>query len=299
MSTEGPGALPRRNFLGLWLAATRVSLGSSRLVITLPIYVLLAAVALIPLGFVAFLVLPIRPQTSIFESFIGDFLSAPQGTPQSVASYFYLYLYLMSYLSIASVIGYEERRDRSIMFWKSLPVGDGLWILGQITALFVAFGIGMASLLAICTVITLWETFYLLGLSYPHAQFLANYHVVLTTLGVFSTHALLILFLSLPFGVSMLWFATFCRRQPGGYWLGTFVSIYLILFLLRYIGITAAEPFLWYPDTFGQITFWLLGYATLPPVAGGLGAMFAASCAGTLFFGYLTFHSRKRAMPVS
>lgn len=288
-----------RGALVLWLAATRISLGSSRLVITIPIYVLLGGVALIPLGFLAFLILPFRPSQSIFDSFLGDLLAAPRGAPQAAASYFYFYLYLMSYLSIASVIGYEERRDRSIMFWKSLPIGDGMWIVGQITALFVAFGIGLTSLTIICSVITVWEYFYILGLHYPQPSLLAGFGQTLLTIGDFAQQALLILCLSLPFGVSMLWFATFCRRQPGGVWMGTFVSIYVLLFLLRYIGIDAAEPLLWYPDTFGRITFWLLAFDRLPPITGGLSAMLLASCMGTLFFGYLTYRARRRAMPVS
>lgn len=283
----------------LWLAATRISLGASRIVITIPIYVLLGAVALIPLGFAAFLVLPFNPGLSIFDSFLGDLLATPRGAPQQAVTYFYFYLYLMSYLSIASVIGYEERRDRSIMFWKSLPVGDGMWIVGQITALFVAFGVGLACLLAICTVITLWEYAYVLGLHYPQASFVASFVYMLGNIYTFAKQALLILYLSLPFGVSMLWFATFCRRQPGGYWLGTFVSIYLVLFLLRYIGIEMAEPLLWYPDTFGRIIFWLLGYDRLPPQAENIWPMASVSLVATLLFGYLTYLSRRRAMPVA
>ena len=289
----------QRGFLRQWLAVTRISLGASRLVITIPIYVLLGAVTLIPLGFLLFLALPFHPRLSIFDSFLGDFLSAPQGMPQRAASYFYFYLYLMSYLSIASVIGYEERRDRSIMFWKSLPIGDGLWILGQITALFVAFGIGLAALTMINTVITVWETVYFVGLNYSSSNFVDNFSRMATNMASFGSHALLILFLSLPFGVSMLWFATFCKRQPGGYWLGTFVSIYLLAFLLRYIGFDQVEPLLWYPENFGRITYALLAFNQLPEQGPVVSWMAGIATIATIFFGLLTWRARRKAMPVS
>lgn len=289
-----------RRYCLLLLAAVRVSLGSSRLVVTIPIYVLLGTVAIIPLGFLIFLVLPFNPGNSIFDSFLGDLLATPSGAVQSAATYFYFYLYLMSYLTIASVIGYEERRDRSIIFWKSLPIGDSAWIIGQMVALFIAFIIGFASLVAICTVLAVWEYFYLLGINFPQIGLLGHLAGTYAGLWDFFLTASLILVLSLPFGSSMLWFATFCRRQPGGIWLGTFVSLYLVLFMLRYIGIDAAEPFLWYPDNFGRIVFWLLGFDRLPAeVDASLGAMLAASVVSTLAFCYLTYRARRRAMPVS
>ena len=280
-------------------AALRVSIGASRAVITIPIYVLLSAVALIPIGFTVFLVLPFHPQLSVFDGFLGDLLSYPNGAPQSGFTYFYIYLYLMSYLSIASVIGYEERRDRSIVFWKSLPIGDGMWILGQIMALFIALVIGIVCLLAIVTVVTIWEYAYLVGLNSVNAHFFSSlFDTYANTLRIVG-NALLIVYLSLPFGVSMLWFATFCKRQPGTFWLGTFVSAYLLLFILRYIGIEIIEPLLWYPDSFFLTASWLLLYDRLPVIQGGVGLMVIYSFVGTIGFGYLTYRFRRRAMPVA
>ena len=281
------------------VTAIKISLGSSRLMIVIPIYVMIAAVSLIPIGCAIFLASPFNPSGgSVFNSFIGDFISSPQGVLQSVTSVFYFYLFLISYLSISSIMGYEERRDRSIMFWKSLPIADHIWVMGQISSLFVAFFIGFISLFVINIVITIWETFFFTGLNYSFAIFVENLTRMLENLLRFGINTIIIIILSLPIGTSMLWFATFTKRQPGTVWLGVFVSIYVVAYLLRYIDIDEVWFILWYPEKFGKAVVSLLSTGQFPIYETSLANLMLVAIIGTIIFATCTWAARRRAMPV-
>ena len=273
--------------------------GAARLMILVPLYVVLVAVLLIPLGLAIFLSLPFQPGSTIFDSFIGDYLSAPQGILQRAVNMFYLCLYVISYLSIASVLGFEERRDRSIMFMKSLPIADSVWVCGQIIMLLLPFVIGWFALLGINTIITLWETAYFAGLNHADSSFASNFARMLTDMLAYGGTTLLVIVLSLPFGVSMLWFATFSRRQPGALWLSIFLSIYLVSAFLRYINIDAIWPLLWYPEKFALIANFLVSDRQLPVQGPPFWVLLLVCCAATLSFAMLTWRARKWAMPVS
>ncbi len=297
MSAAAPAsaASPLRRLV----AAQRVTLGASRTVVTLPIYVALSAALLLPVGYVLVQLVPARGSSSFFETFLGSMLVAPRGVPQQVVSYFYFYLYLMSYLSIASVVGYEERRDRSIMFWKSLPVSDATWVFVQVATLFVGYAIGLAALLAINTVITAWESMFFIGLRYSDSGYVAYLGEVLAQQATFAGRTLFLLYLGMPFGVSLLWFAAFCRRNPSGYWLATFVSAYMLAFMVRFIGFDFADFLLWYPETFGSYALGVLRHGRMPAAGAELAGMVAAAAAASAAFGFLAWRSRRRAMPVS
>lgn len=281
------------------LGAVLVQCGAARLMIVVPLYVVLGAAALIPLGLALFLGAPVSPGASIFDSFIGDYLAAPQGILQRAVNMFYLCLYVISYLSIASVLGYEERRDRSIMFMKSLPIADGVWVLGQILMLPLAFAIGWCFLLGVNAVITVWESAYFAGLNQLDSSLGANLARMLGDMLGYGASSLMVIVLSLPFGISMLWFSTFTRRQPGGLWLSCFLSLYLVAFFLRYIDIDFIWPILWYPDNFVAVATDLIANRQLPQLEQPFGVMLGVCLGSSALFAFLTWRSRKRAMPVA
>ena len=282
-----------------WLAALRVTLGASRTVITLPIYLTIAAALIMPIGYLLVVAVPARGAASFFDGFLGSFIVAPSGFPQKIVAYFYFALYLMSYLSIASVVGYEERRDRSIMFWKSLPVSDATWVIAQTVTLFVGYLIGLSALLVISIVITAWEALFYIGLNNSSSGYLGYLFKVIADLFSFAFKSMFILFLGMPFGVSIFWFAAFCRRQPSGYWLATFASLYLLAYMVRFIGFDFVEPILWYPETFADIALGILRHDKIPSSAQDIQIMILASAVSSFAFGLLAWRARRMAMPVA
>lgn len=72
----------------------------------------------------------------------------------SIALFFVLFFYLLGAL-------YDDRRDRSVLFWKSLPVSDSATVLSKaVTAMLVApliaFAAATLAYFAMLLVVTLW-----------------------------------------------------------------------------------------------------------------------------------------------
>lgn len=89
------------------------------------------------------------------------------GAPLMVILWFVMFFYLLNTL-------YDDRRDRSILFWKSMPVSDamtvlsklvtGLWLVPLVylsgVALLQLVGMLMLSLATMGTEISMWETIW-------------------------------------------------------------------------------------------------------------------------------------------
>jgi len=89
------------------------------------------------------------------------------GAPLMVILWFVMFFYLLNTL-------YDDRRDRSILFWKSMPVSDsmtvisklvtGLWLVPLVYLLGVALlqlvAMMMLSLATLGTEISMWETIW-------------------------------------------------------------------------------------------------------------------------------------------
>ena len=113
------------------------------------------------------------------------------GVPLIGILWFVMFFYLLYSL-------YDDRRDRSILFWKSMPVSDamtvisklvtGLWLVPLIYLLGVAIlqlaAIGMLSVATLGTEISLWETVWV------PASIFSNWIRYLATLIFYSLWAL-------------------------------------------------------------------------------------------------------------
>ncbi|GAP65036.1 hypothetical protein MBSD_n0324 [Mizugakiibacter sediminis] len=76
----------------------------------------------------------------------------------AIALFFVLFFYLLGAL-------YDDRRDRSVLFWKSLPISDTATVLSKtVTAMLVApliaLAVATAGYLALLALITLWTALH-------------------------------------------------------------------------------------------------------------------------------------------
>lgn len=94
---------------------------------------------------------------------------------------------------------YAERKDRSILFWKSLPIGDGVTVASKmfVGCVVVPFGTFAIALVTDLLFTAIWDLRALLG----HAPEL----VLWDTMAFFKTH--LLMFLGLV--IAILWYAPF------------------------------------------------------------------------------------------
>jgi ABC-2 type transport system permease protein len=72
----------------------------------------------------------------------------------SIVLFFVVFFYLLGAL-------YDDRRDRSILFWKSLPVSDTLTVISKVIAAIIvapliAVGVTLAAYLAMQIVVSVW-----------------------------------------------------------------------------------------------------------------------------------------------
>ena len=90
-----------------------------------------------------------------------DFLGAPDrcSAPLYLAAVVTVFFYLLSSL-------YDERKDRSILFWKSLPVSDAATVLSKllVALVVVPLGVFVAALVTNMLQRWVWDIRYALGL---------------------------------------------------------------------------------------------------------------------------------------
>ena len=111
-----------------------------------------------------------------------------------------LYLVMLVVLSMYLVdCMYAERKDRSILFWKSLPIGDGATVASKLCVACVVVPLGTFALALVTDVLftLVWDLRALIG----HAPAL----LVWDTVAFLKTQALM--FLGLV--ISILWYAPF------------------------------------------------------------------------------------------
>jgi ABC-2 type transport system permease protein len=119
-------------------------------------------------------------------------------------------VFAFSYLAIAALIAsfvsivvffylidclYSERRDRSILFWKSMPVSDTQVVLSKLAVALVVVPIGVLLLAAVTQLllfIVLWIRFHgtVIGEIMPDWSFIAWFRSQLIALGVMAGGAL-------------------------------------------------------------------------------------------------------------
>jgi ABC-2 type transport system permease protein len=111
---------------------------------------------------------------------------------------FYLVMLLVLSIYLVDCL-YAERKDRSILFWKSLPVSDGATVAAKLCVACVVVPLGTFALALITDVLftLIWDLRALIG----HTREL----VVWDTAAFFKTQALM--FLGLV--ISILWYAPF------------------------------------------------------------------------------------------
>ncbi len=95
-----------------------------------------------------------------------------------LAPMFPLYLIMMLVLSFYLLdCLYAERKDRSILFWKSMPVSDGLTVLSKLLVALIVVPLGVLMLAAVCHVLLflLWQ----IGVATGHAPAVLTWNTVI------------------------------------------------------------------------------------------------------------------------
>ena len=125
-------------------------------------------------GLLVLTAFPIRSGNVMFGAHVDNFARADdrlsmftlmiwgQTVPQYLVMVIVLSFYLMDCL-------YQERKDRSILFWKSLPVSDANTVISKLLVAVVVVPLGVYLTAMVCGVLfqTIWSTRTALG-SLPH-----------------------------------------------------------------------------------------------------------------------------------
>lgn len=144
------------------------------------------------------------------------------GAPLMVILWFVMFFYLLNTL-------YDDRRDRSILFWKSMPVSDsmtvisklvtGLWLVPLVylsgVALLQLVGMLMLSLATMGTEISMWETVW------APASIFSNWIQYLGVLLFYS-------FWALPFFAWLIAVSAYAKSVPLVWAMGVPIALMII-----------------------------------------------------------------------
>jgi len=148
------------------------------------------------------------------------------GGPVRVSLWFVIFFYLLGSL-------YEDRKDRSVLFWKSMPVSDAMTVLSKLVAVaivapVIAFlfilltqiaTLLIASILAVTAEVTVWDTLW------GPAQLYSYWPLLLAVLTVQ-------VFWSLPIYGFVMLVSCYVRSVPVIWVLGVPLGIALVESLL-------------------------------------------------------------------
>lgn len=124
-----------------------------------------------------------------------------------VALFFVLFFYLLGAL-------YDDRRDRSVLFWKSLPVSDTSTVLSKVAAALlvaplIAFAVATVAYVAVLVIVSIWAMLH--GIN-PLPAIAASH-----TLGLFWRLLLTIpvdAMVALPTAGWLLFWSAYARSKP-------------------------------------------------------------------------------------
>jgi ABC-2 type transport system permease protein len=224
--------------------------------------------------------------------FSGQNLSFDQGRPGRAAATFFLLSYFL--LSLMVAVGYllsalyEERKDRSILFWKSLPVSDFQVVLSKALMGLVLIP-GLYSLAAMLTfvlvtlVLSLGLTFFSPGVEHFEGFLLAGLEVFGDSLGIF---ALQILW-GAPVFLWVLFVSGLARGQPLIWAMG----IPLLVLVVETALLSEARVFDWFYAHATPLPF-AGAWAVTGEVSIGLADGFLAAGIGLILFSLTVFGRR-------
>jgi len=223
-------------------------------------------------------------------------LSFDQGGPGQAAATFFLLSYFL--LSQMVAIGYllsalyEERKDRSILFWKSLPVSDFQVVLSKaLMGLVVIPGLyllaAMLTFMLVTVVLSLGMTFLLPGTALFDGFLMAGLAVVGEALRVF---ALQIIW-GAPVFLWVLLVSGLARGQPLIWAMG----IPLLVLVVEKSLLSEARVFDWFyahatPLPFAGAWNPMMGSASIDLADGFLAAGIGLILFGLTVFGRRHFH---------
>ena len=223
-------------------------------------------------------------------------LSFDQGGPGQAAATFFLLSYFL--LSQMVAIGYllsalyEERKDRSILFWKSLPVSDFQVVLSKaLMGLVVIPGLyllaAMLTFMLVTVVLSLGMTFLLPGTALFDGFLMAGLAVVGEALRVF---ALQIIW-GAPVFLWVLLVSGLARGQPLIWAMG----IPLLVLVVEKSLLSEARVFDWFyahatPLPFAGVWNPIMGSASIDLADGFLAAGIGLILFGLTVFGRRHFH---------